>query len=139
VFAAFVIAVAIDLLMPLQTLVYLLAVALLGLGAALLIRFGVAPANWIGMVLIGLAFASTVKPFFKQEELKSFPHPVSFLGDSVRKYQRRFHALEFHGAFDRAIDWAGRVAARLARRRGAPDAAPDTTTGAAPGTTGDPP
>lgn len=114
VFAAVIVAIAIDLLVPLQTLVYLLVVALLAAGAALLVRFGVAPSNWIGMILIGLAFAATVKQYFRQEELKQFPHRLSVLGPALQPYLDRLHVLEFRGQFDRAIQWG------LNRRSGGP-------------------
>ncbi len=118
VFAAIVVGIAIDLLMPMQTLIYLLVVALLAGGAALLVRFGVAPSNWIGMILIGLAFATTVKQYFRQEDLKQFPHRLSALGPALQPYLDRLHFLEFRGQFDRAVRWGLRL------RSGSPDAAP---------------
>ena len=135
VFAAVIVGIAIDLLMPIQTLVYLLVVVLLGGGAALLIRFGVGPSNWIGMVLVALAFAATVKQFYRQEELKEFPHPASFLGPAVRPWVQRLDRWHFQDAIDRFRAWR-------AQRRGAAPAANtgDTLLPASPeSTTGDKP
>ena len=108
VFAAIVVGIAIDLLMPVQTLIYLLVVLLLGGGAALLIRFGIAPSNWIGMVLVALAFAATVKQFYRQEELKEFPHPVAFLGPAVRPWVARLDRWHFHAWIARFRAWRAR-------------------------------
>lgn len=119
VFAAVVVGIAIDLLMPIQTLIYLLVVVLLGGGAALLIRFGVAPSNWIGMVLVALAFAATVKQFYRQEELKEFPHPVSFLGPAVRPWVGKLDRWHFQ-------DWIDRYAAWRRQRRALASESSDT-------------
>jgi hypothetical protein len=105
VFAAVVVGIAIDLLMPIQTLIYVLVVLLLGGGAALLLRFGLAPSNWIGMVLVALAFAATVKQFYRQEELKQFPHPVSFLGPAVRPWVEKLDRWHFHDWINRYASW----------------------------------
>lgn len=105
VFAAVVVGIAIDLLMPIQTLIYVLVVLLLGGGAALLIRFGLAPSNWIGMVLVALAFAATVKQFYRQEELKQFPHPVSFLGPAVRPWVEKLDRWHFQDWINRYTAW----------------------------------
>jgi len=105
VFAAVMVGIAIDLLMPIETLVYLLVVVLLGGGAALLLAFGVAPANWIGMVLVALAFATTVKHFYRQEELKQFPHPAAFLGPAVKPWITQLDRWHFQDWIDRFKAW----------------------------------
>jgi len=114
VFAAVVVGIAIDLLMPVQTLIYLVVVILLGGGAALLLKFGIAPSNWIGMVLVALAFAATVKQFYRQEELKDFPHPYAFLGPAVRPWVGKLDRWRFQSWIDRFRTW----------RRGQPAAWP---------------
>ncbi len=127
VFAAVVVGIAIDLLMPVQTLVYLLVVLLLGGGAALLMRYGVAPSNWIGMVLVALAFSATVKQFYRQEELKQFPHPVSFLGPAVRPWVDRLDRWHFHGGIARFTAWRQRRQAAAAPPPVAEPPAPATS------------
>lgn len=133
VFAAVVVGIAIDLLMPIQTLIYLLVVVLLGGGAALLIRFGVAPSNWIGMVLVALAFAATVKQFYRQEELKEFPHPVSFLGPAVKPWVEKLDRWHFHDWIDRYSAW------RRQRRSAAPESGDTPLPDASESTLGDKP
>lgn len=133
VFAAVVVGIAIDLLMPIQTLIYLLVVVLLGGGAALLVRFGVAPSNWIGMVLVALAFAATVKQFYRQEELKEFPHPVSFLGPAVRPWVGKLDRWHFQDWIDRFAAW------RRQRRSAAPVSSDNPLPDASKSTVGDKP
>jgi hypothetical protein len=133
VFAAVVVGIAIDLLMPIETLIYLLVVLLLGGGAALLIGFGVAPSNWIGMVLVAMAFATTVKHFYRQEELKQFPHPVSFLGPAVKPWVEKLDRWHFQ-------DWInGFTAWRLRRQSAATSTAEASLPGASDHTLGDKP
>jgi len=97
VFAALAIGLALDLIAPMQTFGYLLIVALSAIGASTLLRLGIAPANWIGMILVAVTFFHTSKQFFRDEHRKGFPHKASFLGPAVRPWVGR---LEFHW-FDR--------------------------------------
>jgi hypothetical protein len=108
VFAAVVVGIAIDLLMPIETLIYLLVVLLFGGGAALSIGFGVAPSNWIGMMLVALAFATTVKHFFRQEELKQFPNAASFLGPAVQPWLLKAESWRIADPIDRFAAWRTR-------------------------------
>ena len=93
VFAAVAVGIALDLVAPMQTIVYMGIIALMSIGASTLLRFGVAPANWVGMILVAFAFFHASKQFFRHEERKGFPHKASFLGPAVRPWLDR---LEFH-------------------------------------------
>jgi len=97
VFAAIAIGLALDLISPMQTFGYALIVALSAIGASTLLRLGIAPANWIGMILVAVTFFHTSKQFFRDEHRKGFPHKASFLGPALRPWVGR---LEFHW-FDR--------------------------------------
>lgn len=96
VFAALLVGLALDLIAPMQTFVYLFTIALMSLAAAACLRSGIAPANWIGMILVAFAFFHACKQFFKTEERKGFPHKGSFLGPALRPWlaRREFH--RFH-------------------------------------------
>ena len=79
VFAAVAVGIALDLIAPMQTFSYVLAIGLMGIGASTLLRFGVAPANWVGMILVAFTFFHASKQFFKDEERKGFPtRPLSW-------------------------------------------------------------
>jgi CHASE2 domain-containing sensor protein len=93
VFAAVAIGLALDLIAPMQTFGYVLIVVLSAIGASTLLRIGIAPANWIGMILVAMAFFLTSKQFFRDEHRKGFPHKASFVWPALRPWLGR---LEFH-------------------------------------------
>lgn len=97
VFAALAVGLALDLIAPMETFVYLLIIVLSAIAASTLLRLGIAPANWIGMILVAVTFFHTSKQFFRDEHRKGFPHQASFLGPALRPWVGR---LEFHW-FDR--------------------------------------
>src|SRR5262249_38930098 len=78
VFAAVAIGLALDLIAPMETFAYVLIVVWSAIGASTLLRIGIAPANWIGMILVAMAFFLTSKQFFRDEHRKGFPHKASF-------------------------------------------------------------
>jgi hypothetical protein len=95
VFAALAVGLALDLIAPMQTFVYGLVIVLMGIGAAALLRFGIAPANWVGMILVAFAFFHACKQFFKTEERKGFPHKASFIGPALRPWLGRLDSYDF--------------------------------------------
>ncbi len=96
VFGAIAVGIALDLIAPMQTFAYALIIGLMGIGASTLLRFGVAPANWVGMILVAFAFFYASKQFFKDEQRKGFPHKASFLGPALRPWLGRFEFHSFH-------------------------------------------
>jgi uncharacterized membrane protein len=96
VFAAVAVGLALDLIGPMQTFGYVLIVGLMGIGASAFLRLGIAPANWVGVILVMFAFFHTSKQFFKHEERKGFPHKASFLGPALRPWLGRLEFSWFH-------------------------------------------
>lgn len=90
--AALGIGVALDLFKPTQTVGYLLILlAMGGLTGLSLGWLGIAPGNWIALVLLGIGFAEALKPYGRRKNPKPFPHRESLFvaaGDFLQKLRQ---------------------------------------------------
>ncbi len=81
---ALMIGAALDLLKPTYSATYVSALLVALLVSGMLTLMHMAPVNFLSFVLSIAAIAHTVKPYFKGESVKEFPHHLSVLGAGYR-------------------------------------------------------
>ncbi|MEJ0039774.1 MAG: CHASE2 domain-containing protein [Gammaproteobacteria bacterium] len=75
----FAIGVGLDLTSPSTSAVYLVGIAIAAACSALLLRWGVPPGNWLGVVLVAAAFGHALKPYYHASAIRQFPARLSVL------------------------------------------------------------
>ncbi len=73
------IGVGLDLTSPSTSAIYLIGIAIAAACSALLLRWGVPPGNWLGIVLVAAAFGHALKPYYHASSIRQFPAQLSVL------------------------------------------------------------
>jgi hypothetical protein len=68
-----------DLLSPTVTAVYFTAVMIAALVSTFLLNRGWPPGNWLGLLLLIMAFSQTIRPFYHEGSRAKLPHRYSVL------------------------------------------------------------
>jgi hypothetical protein len=79
------IGVALDLTRPTASAGYFVAVLAAALGSVFFLWQGWPPGNWFGLVILVIAFSHTIKPYYRGEGRKQFPHRASVLGSLLNR------------------------------------------------------
>ena len=74
------IGIVLDVTKPTTSTGYFVAVIVAAICSAVSLRLGWPPGNWFGLVIVVIGFVHTIKPYFRGEERKHFPHTASILG-----------------------------------------------------------
>jgi hypothetical protein len=78
-----------DLTSPSTSAIYLVGIALAAGCSALLLKWGVPPGNWLGVVLVAAAFGHALKPYYHASAIRQFPAQLSVLGAVLFAIARR--------------------------------------------------
>ena len=73
------IGVGLDLTSPSTSAIYLVGIAIAAVCSAILLRWGVPPGNWLGVVLVAAAFGHALKPYYHASAVRQFPAQLSVL------------------------------------------------------------
>jgi hypothetical protein len=73
------IGIGLDLTSPSTSAIYLVGIALAAVCSALLLKWGVPPGNWLGVVLVAAAFGHALKPYYHASAVRQFPAQLSVL------------------------------------------------------------
>lgn len=74
------IGIALDLTKPTASAGYFAAMLLAALASVVSLWQGWSAGNWFGLVILAIAFAATLKPYYKGSERKPFPDKLSIVG-----------------------------------------------------------
>lgn len=84
---ALAVGVGFDLMKPSSSATYLIGIAAAAIGSLFFLSRGWPPGNWMGLVFVLVAFSSTVKPYYRSEERRNFPHRASVLRNLYRFFR----------------------------------------------------
>jgi CHASE2 domain-containing sensor protein len=78
------IGIGLDLTLPSTSAVYLIGIAVTALCSALLLKWGVPPGNWLGVVLVAAAFGHALRPYYHATAVRQFPAELSVIRAVLR-------------------------------------------------------
>ena len=73
------IGIGLDLTSPSTSAIYLVGIGIAAVCSALLLKWGVPPGNWLGVVLVAAAFGHALKPYYHASSIRQFPAQLSVL------------------------------------------------------------
>jgi hypothetical protein len=73
------IGIGLDLTLPSTSAVYLIGIAVTALCSAVLLKWGVPPGNWLGVVLVAAAFGHALRPYYHATAVRQFPAELSVI------------------------------------------------------------
>lgn len=73
------IGIGLDLTMPSTSAIYLVGIAIAAACSAFLLKWGMPPGNWLGVVLVAAAFGHALKPYYHASAVRKFPADLSVL------------------------------------------------------------
>jgi hypothetical protein len=73
------IGVGLDLTSPSTSAIYLVGIAAAAACSAVLLKWGVPPGNWLGVLLVAAAFGHALKPYYHASAVRQFPAQLSVL------------------------------------------------------------
>ncbi len=73
------IGVGLDLTLPSTSAIYLVGIAVAAACSAILLKWGMPPGNWLGLVLVAAAFGHALKPYYHASAVRQFPAELSVL------------------------------------------------------------
>jgi len=78
-FLCLAIGIGLDLTSPSTSAIYLVGIAIAAVCSAVLLKWGVPPGNWLGVVLVAAAFGHALKPYYHASAVRQFPAQLSVL------------------------------------------------------------
>jgi hypothetical protein len=73
------IGVGLDLTLPSTSAIYLVGIAVAAACSAFLLKWGIPPGNWLGVVLVAAAFGHALRPYYHPTAVRQFPAEFSVL------------------------------------------------------------